>query len=139
MFDASDIVWIDFEVASRLDLKAVGTLRYATDVSTRAIILAYAIGNGPELAWHADGAILDWDNAPDDLRAAFDRGATFAAWNASFDSSIWNYSTLGFPFLRAGARHRCDGPGRRLQLADRSRKRLARTRRRGQASETASG
>ena len=86
-------------MASRLDLKAVGTLRYATDVSTRAIILAYAIGDGPALAWHADGAILDWDHAPDDLRAAFDRGATFAAWNASFDSSIWNYATLGFPFL----------------------------------------
>jgi hypothetical protein len=33
------------------------------------------------------------------LRAAFDRGGTGAAWNASFDSNIWNYSTLGFPFL----------------------------------------
>src|SRR5262249_15672124 len=67
--------------------------------STRAIVLAYAIGNGPALTWHADGAILDWDQAPDDLRAAFDRGATFAAWNASFDSAIWSYATLGFPFL----------------------------------------
>ena len=99
MFNASDLVWIDFEVASALDLKAVGTFRYATDASTRAIVLAYAIGDGPALAWHADGAILDWDNAPDDLRAAFDRGATFAAWNASFDAAIWNYATLGFPFL----------------------------------------
>ena len=94
---------------------------------------AYAIGDAPAQAWHADGAILDWDHAPDDLRAAFDRGATFAAWNASFDAAIWNYATLGFPFLRAGARHRSDDPGRRLQLADRSRKRLARARRRGQA------
>jgi DNA polymerase len=33
------------------------------------------------------------------LRAAFERGATFAAWNASFDSAVWNYATLGFPFL----------------------------------------
>jgi DNA polymerase len=99
MFNASDIVWIDSEVASRLDLKAVGALRYATDASTRATVLAYAIGDGPALTWHADGAILEWDCAPDDLRAAFDRGAPFAAWNTSFDSSIWNYSTLGFPFL----------------------------------------
>ena len=38
-------------------------------------------------------------DAPDDLRAAFDRGATFAAWNASFDAAVWNYCTLGFPFL----------------------------------------
>ena len=53
----------------------------------------------PARTWHADGAILDWDHAPDDLRAAFDRGATFAAWNASFDAAVWNYATLGFPFL----------------------------------------
>jgi DNA polymerase bacteriophage-type len=97
MFDPD--YWFDFEVAGLRDLKAVGPFRYATDVSTRAIILAYAIGDGPELAWHADGAILDWDHAPDDLRAAFDRGGTGAAWNASFDSNVWNYATLGFPFL----------------------------------------
>jgi DNA polymerase bacteriophage-type len=91
--------WFDIEAASKRDLKAVGTFRYATDVSTRAIILAYAIGNEPALAWHADGAILDWDHTPDALHTAFDRGGTGAAWNASFDSNIWNYSTLGFPFL----------------------------------------
>jgi hypothetical protein len=99
MGDISDLGWFDFEVASAADLKAAGAFRYAADASTRAIILAYAIGDGPVRIWHADGAILDWDNAPDDLRAAFDRGATFGAWNASFDSAIWNYSTLGFPFL----------------------------------------
>jgi DNA polymerase len=91
--------WFDFEAASALNLKAVGTFRYATDTSTRAIILAYAIGDGPGLPWHADGAILDWDHAPDDLRAVFDRGGTGAAWNASFDSNIWNYATINFPFL----------------------------------------
>jgi DNA polymerase len=99
MGEISDPNWIDFEVASASDLKAAGAFRYATDASTRAIVLAYAVGDGPVRMWHADGAILDWDNAPDDLRAAFDRGATFAAWNASFDSAVWNYATLGFPFL----------------------------------------
>ena len=99
-----DLIWIDFEVRpARLDLKAVGTFRYAADASTRAIVLAYAIGDAPAQTWHADGAILDWDHAPDDLRAAFDRGATFAAWNAGFDAAIWNYATLGFPFLRRSA------------------------------------
>jgi DNA polymerase len=92
-------VWIDFETASALDLKAAGTIRYATDTSTRAIVLAYAIGNSPVLTWHADGAILDWDSAPSDLIAAFTRGAIFAAWNASFDGAVWNYATLGFPHL----------------------------------------
>ena len=61
--------------------------------------MAYAIGHGPAQSWHADGAILDWDHAPPDLRAAYDRGAIFAAWNATFDAAIWNFSTLGFPFL----------------------------------------
>ena len=99
MFNAGDLVWWDFESASALDLEAAGTLRYASDASTRAIVLAYAIGDAPALTWHADGGILDWNNAPNDLRAAFDRGAIGAAWNASFDSAIWNYGTLGFPFL----------------------------------------
>jgi DNA polymerase len=99
MFNVSDLIWLDFESAGALDLKAAGTLRYATDASTRAIILAYAIGDAPALTWHANGAILDWRNTPDDLRAAFEGGTTFAAWNASFDSAIWNYATLGFPFL----------------------------------------
>src|SRR5215471_14070017 len=100
MFNANDIIWIDFEVAApKVDLKAAGTFRYVAEASTRAIVLAYAIGSAPALTWHADGAILDWDNAPDDLRAAFERGATFAAWNASFDAAVWNYATLGFPLL----------------------------------------
>jgi DNA polymerase len=99
MFNVSDLVWLDFESASALDLKATGTLRYATDASTRAIVLAYAIGDAPALTWHADGAILDWDQASDDLRAANERRTTFAMWNASFDTSIWNYSMLGSPYL----------------------------------------
>jgi DNA polymerase len=99
MFDIDDLVWIDFESASALDLKAAGTVRYAAGASTRATVLAYAIGSAPALTWHADGAILDWNHAPSDLSAAFTRGAIFAAWNACFDSALWNYATLGFPFL----------------------------------------
>jgi DNA polymerase len=100
MFNAANIVWIDFEVAApEVDLRAAGTFRYVAEASTRAIVLAYAIGNAPVRAWHADGAILDWDNTPDDLRAGISQGAILAAWNASFDSAVWNYATLGFPFL----------------------------------------
>src|SRR5262245_27929681 len=100
MFKADDLIWADFEVfGGPLDLKAAGTFRYVAAASTRAIVLAYAIGDAPALTWHADGAILDWDNAPDDLRATFARGATIAAWNAGFDAAVWNYATLEFPFL----------------------------------------
>jgi DNA polymerase len=99
-FNADNLIWTDFEVfGGALDLKAAGTFRYVDEISTRAIVLAYAIGSAPARTWHADGAILDWNNAPDDLRAAFAHGAILAAWNASFDSAVWNYATLGFPFL----------------------------------------
>src|SRR6516164_9408622 len=100
MFSSNDLIWIDFEVyGGPLDLKAAGTFRYVAEMSTRAILLAHAVGNAPARTWHADGAILDWDDAPDELRAAFARGAIFAAWNAGFDAAVWNYATLGFPFL----------------------------------------
>jgi len=96
---ADHIVWADFETKSVVDLNAVGTCRYAAATETSAIVLAYAVGGGPAFAWHADGGMLDWDHAPDDLREAFARGARFGMWNASFDSAIWNYATLNFPFL----------------------------------------
>jgi hypothetical protein len=99
IFAADQISWLDFETKSKVDLKADGTFQYVAAATTSAIVLAYAIGDAPARTWHADGAILDWDHAPDDLRAAFTRGAPFAFWNASFDSAVWNYATLGFPFL----------------------------------------
>ena len=98
MFAPDTLGYIDFEVLGReVDLKGVGTYAYAAVAD--AIVLAFAIGNAPVQVWHNDGAILDWDDAPPDFRAAFDGGVTFAAWNAGFDAAIWNYSTLGFPFL----------------------------------------
>jgi DNA polymerase len=99
MFNAGDLIWADFETASTADVIAAGSFRYVAEASSRATILAYAIGDGPALTWHAGGAILDWDRAPEDLRAAFDRGAIIAVWNAIFDVTVWNYATLGFPFL----------------------------------------
>jgi hypothetical protein len=98
-FAAGEIIWADFEVKAEVDLKADGTFRYVAAATTSAIVLAYAIGDAPARTWHADGAILDWANAPEDLRAAFTRGALLAFWNASFDSAVWNYATLEFPFL----------------------------------------
>src|SRR5258705_8842909 len=97
MFSSADLVYLDFETKSDLDLGAVGTYAYAG--AADGIVCAFAVGDAPAQSWHADGAILDWDHAPPELRAAYDRGATLAAWNAAFDAAVWNYSTLGFPFL----------------------------------------
>ena len=98
MFIPDELIWLDFESLGRgSDLKLDGTYAYASTAD--AIVCAYAVGHGPAQSWHADGKILDWDHAPPDLRAAYDSGANFAAWNAPFDAAIWNFSTLGFPFL----------------------------------------
>ena len=62
----------DFE-SSRPEVsisKAAGTYTYAATAD--AIVCAYAVGDAPAQSWHADGAILDWDHAPHDLRAAFE-------------------------------------------------------------------
>ena len=99
MFKTSNLIWIDFEVRSPLDLRAAGPFRYVGDTLTRAIVLGYAIGNAPAQTWDTGGKILDWDDAPDDLRASVSQGAILAAWNAGFDTAVWNYATLGFPFL----------------------------------------
>ena len=104
MFNADDLIWIDFEVfGGALDLKAAGAFRYVAEASTHTIVLSYAIGNAPALTWHADGVILDWNCAPNELRAAYERRKTFAAWNASFDAAVWNYATLGFPRRNASS------------------------------------
>ena len=98
MLASADLTFFDFETRGRgLDLKAVGTPAYAA--SAEAIVCAFAIGEGPAQVWHAEGAILDWNDAPAALKRSVEDGALLAAWNASFDSTIWNYATLGFPFL----------------------------------------
>jgi DNA polymerase len=97
MLSSADL-FFDFETRGRgLDLKAVGTTTYAT--TAEAIVCAFAVGEAPAQVWHAEGAILDWNDAPAALKRRFDDGALMAAWNAAFDSTIWNYATLGFPFL----------------------------------------
>ena len=74
MFTSDELTWFDFRTLGReFDLKAVGTYAYAA--TANAIVCAFAVGGAPAQTWHADGAILDWDHAPHELRAAFDRGA----------------------------------------------------------------
>src|SRR4051812_42579509 len=97
MLRPDDLLWLDFETKGEADLKGVGTFAYVT--AAEAIVCAYAVGHAPAQVWHQDGGILDWDRAPRDLHDAYERGLTLAAWNAAFDGAVWNYATLGFPFL----------------------------------------
>lgn len=95
-------LWIDFETASAVDLKTAGAVRYADDPSTRAIVLAYGVDDEAPKSWHANGAILEWANVPQDLRLAFISDRPVVAWNGGFDREIWNFATVGFPMLTPG-------------------------------------
>jgi len=102
MLDPKRSLWIDFETASAVDLKTAGAVRYAADPSTKAIVLAYGIDGDAPKAWHNDGEILDWHDAPQDLRLAFISDRSVVAWNMAFDREIWNYATIRFPVLGPG-------------------------------------
>jgi DNA polymerase bacteriophage-type len=99
MFAVADLIFIDFETYGALDLTEVGSIRYTTHDCTRSLAVAYAVGDSEVRTWDAGGEILDWAHCPDDLRGAFDGGRILAAWNAAFDSAVWNYATVNFPFL----------------------------------------
>jgi DNA polymerase len=102
-YQPEQIGWIDFETHGSEDLKAAGAYRYAT--AADAIILAYAIGNGPVQVIEARGWPLSASCLPTDLLAhhakVMNGTAVWAAWNVGFDKAIWNYATAGFPELEA--------------------------------------
>ena len=101
-FAPDEIGWIDFEARGRRSIKD-GTYAYATNAD--AIILAYAIGDGPAniINSRRPGDALDLVDLPLDFlkhHAKVVNGtAVWAAWNCSFDRAIWNYATVWFPEL----------------------------------------
>ena len=102
-FAADDIGWLDFESRSDTDIGA-GSYRYATEAN--AIVMVYAIGNGPVNAVTVtafDGDI-NWYELPKEVLYFHARvvagEAVWAAWNAGFDRAIWNYATPNFPEMK---------------------------------------
>ena len=92
-FAPDEIGWIDFETRNVIHDIKPGTYRYATTAD--GVILAFAIGDGPERVIAVDDfpQTLHWDDLPDDFKqhhARVERGeAVWAAWNAAFDKAIW--------------------------------------------------
>jgi len=99
-FAPADLCFVDFESIGHEPIEA-GTDRYARNAT--AVILTYAIGEGPVQAWAVKdfNNPLRWVNAPSDLQRAFervDRGEmVLVAHNAGFDRAIWEHATDGFP------------------------------------------
>ncbi|MES3001352.1 MAG: hypothetical protein V4787_11730 [Pseudomonadota bacterium] len=79
---------LDFESASDVDLRKHGLMRYARDISTRALMLSFAFNDEPVRLWqpHLEPKM------PADLRAALDDPNIIKiAWNAQFERAIFEF------------------------------------------------
>ena len=105
-FDPANICFFDFETRSGENLQAAGATRYACDPGAFVLILTYAIGRGGVCLVTAPlpGKAMLWADIPADFREFYDYALVsndykFAAFNAGFDRSIWNYTLPGAPPL----------------------------------------
>jgi DNA polymerase len=89
---------IDFETASELDLREVGSSAYSEHPSTRILLLCYCIGTGAVQTWR------EGQPMPAHLQTTIAAGATVAAHNVSFEHAIWHAQLvpLGWPALPWG-------------------------------------
>ncbi len=89
---------LDFETASRLDLRVAGASAYAEHPSTRVLLLCYALGDAPVRTWRPGNPM------PEDLRQAIAAGATVVA-HSGFDAAVWQHHQVpqGWPSI---PRHR---------------------------------
>lgn len=78
------ILWLDRETYSDLDLKVVGTYRYAD--TAQDLLLAYAIDDGPAQVWD----VTSGEPVPEDLEHAMFMADEVWAHNAQFDKAIHN-------------------------------------------------
>ena len=76
-------LWIDRETWCELDLKEVGTYRYAEEAED--LLISYAIDDGPVKVWDCTCEAI-----PDDLRQAMAEAPEVIAHNAQFDKAIQN-------------------------------------------------
>lgn len=79
-------LWLDFETRSYVDLKESGGHRYATDISTEVLMLAWAFDEVEPKLWLP---ILG-DPMPEELRAGLlDHEVQKMAWNYNFEKKIF--------------------------------------------------
>ncbi len=79
-----NVIHIDFETRSTIDLRKAGAHVYAQDDTTDVLCMAWACGDGPVKLW-----VLG-DKFPTFLALAIEANNVFAAHNAAFEFLIWN-------------------------------------------------
>ena len=82
------VLHTDYETASQLDVTKVGSTKYARHPSTRVLMVAYALDDGPIQQWVPAEA----QAIPDDLRAWLaDDQIVKVAWNVAFEWAITEF------------------------------------------------
>ena len=82
-------IFLDFETYSELDVRQVGSCRYAEHPSTDVICLAYAIGDDDPTVW------IPGTGFPRELFDHIADGAELHAWNTEFELAIWEQVCAG--------------------------------------------
>jgi DNA polymerase len=93
---APQLVVLDVETRSTVDLKKVGAHRYAVDPTTDIWCVAYAIDDQPVSLW-----LPGEPPPPEIIAAAADPGCKWVAHNAGFERAIWRHvlTRHGWPEL----------------------------------------
>jgi DNA polymerase bacteriophage-type len=78
------ILSIDFETASRADLRKTGAYAYSKDPSTRVLCMAWAFDDQPVRVWKPG------DHFPIEIIDHVARLRTVQGWNIGFEFVIWN-------------------------------------------------
>lgn len=85
------MITLDFETRSLADLIKWGQRRYALDVSTQALCLAWAFDDEEEIhLWHRAHEWCLKSPRPDELIERIRSGEPVEAHNAGFEFNIWN-------------------------------------------------
>jgi DNA polymerase len=85
------MITLDFETRSAANLLKWGQRRYASDVSTQVLCLAWAYDQEEEVhLWHRGHDWIEKSPTPDELIKRIRGGEQVEAHNAGFEFNIWN-------------------------------------------------
>lgn len=83
----TDVLSLDFETYSTIDLTEVGPARYAEDPTTGIWCVAYRLGTAPVMVQSMETPL------PAPVRTHLEQGGLIRAWNADFERRLWTVAT----------------------------------------------
>lgn len=98
----SDVLSVDFETRSAVDLTRSGVYVYAADPTTDVLCMCYAFDDGEVALW------VPGDPVPRRVAAHVRAGGPISAWNAQFERIVWREilsPRYGFPLPKRAQFH----------------------------------